>query len=53
MTAFDYVFGIVYNVMDVAGNIFFLEIINPTDPNSSTDFIPDPTKPFSLAIKSY
>lgn len=36
MEQFDYIIGIIWVVMDIAGNIFFLEDFNNTNPTGST-----------------
>ena len=36
MKSFDIILGIVWVVMDIAGNIFFLEHFNATNPTGST-----------------
>jgi hypothetical protein len=51
MSTVDYIITLVYNIMDIAGNTFFLDHINATNPTSST-VIPDPTKPFSIHIRN-
>lgn len=36
LKSFDIIIGIIWVVMDIAGNIFFLEDFNATNPTSST-----------------
>lgn len=36
MNSLYYIIGLVYCVMDIAGNVLFLEHVNATNPTSST-----------------
>jgi hypothetical protein len=49
MSTVDYIITLVYNIIDIAGNTFFLDHINATNPTSST-VIPDLDKPYSISI---
>lgn len=50
MSTVDYIITLVYNIMDIAGNTFFLDHINATNPTSSTD-ISDLTNPYSIHLQ--